>query len=429
LFLLIFKYNKFLGYEEETYNAMVTFLLSHEIVGQRAGFISVLSHLPFAFLDVYTNINNIQYLAVPFYVSLTGSVFYLLIENLYKSKKIAFYMSILLIFTTMFLPYSVIGMEHIFAFTALSAFTFLFLFSKNKNIYSLVISAVFAGMTIQTKAYGVLFLIPLLVYLFLILKERNNHFFSKGNLKNIILFLGPIFFFIILGLLYNYFQYGSIFSTKYDLGSELQPISLWVGLYGILFSIGKGFFIYNPLLIVSVFMFKKFFQLHRKEFIFIVIFFVIFVPFNAGYSYWSDEVWGPRKLLVLVPFVFLPLGLYFRNLNKEKIGVFILVALVGLYINFIGTIYDYGKQLTLYREMNLDSLEKMRYVPELSHISINSLLLKSYVNKKINGSSLQFEYEEKSWMRNLAGKENEVISGGLFPLDDYDKPDIYLFKK
>ena len=78
--------------------------------------------------------------------------------------------------------------------------------------------------------------------------------------------------------------------------------------------------------------------------------------------------------------------------------------------------------------MDLDSLEKMRYVPELSHISINSLLFKSYINKKINGNSLQFEYEEKSWMRNLAGRENEVLSGGSFSLEDYDKPDISLLK-
>jgi len=258
LLLLVFKYNKFLGYEGETYNAMTTFLLSGEIIGQRAGVVSVLSHFPFAFLDVHTNFNNVQYLSVPFYVALTGAMFFILVKSLYNSKKIALYMAFLLIFTTMFLPYSVIGMEHIFAFTTLSSFTFLFLYSKNQNKYSLILSAIFAGMTIQTKAYGVLFLLPLFVYFFLILRERKVHFISKGNLKNIIIFLGPILFFVILGLLYNYFQYGSIFSTKYDLSNELQPISLWVGLYGILFSVGKGFFVYNPLLIISALCFENF---------------------------------------------------------------------------------------------------------------------------------------------------------------------------
>ena len=428
LLLLIFKYNKFLGYEGETYQAMMTFLLSGEIIGQRAGFISVLSHLPFAFLDIHTNINNVQYLSLPFYVALTGSMFYLLVKNLYKSRKIAFCMSFFLIFTTMFLPYSVIGMEHIFAFTVLSSFTFLFLYSKNSNKYNLLLSAVFAGLTIQTKAYGVLLLLPLGIYFLLILKEEEGQLILKRNIKKVTLFLTPIVFFVLLGFLYNYFQYGSIFSTKYDLSHELQPISLWVGLYGILFSAGKGLFIFNPLLIISAFMFKEFFKKHKKEFIFIVIFSAIFIPFNAGYSYWSDEVWGSRKLLVLIPFLLLPISLYFKNLNKIKIIAFAVVAFIGFYINFVGTIYDYGKQLTLYREMDLDSLEKMRYVPELSHISINSLLFKSYINKKINGNSLQFEYEEKSWMRNLAERENEVLSGGSFSLEDYDKPDISLLK-
>ena len=445
--LLLFKHNIFYGYEGETYQAIEIFLSSGEIIQQRAGIISVLSHLPFAFLNIFAKINNAQYLALPFYTALTGSVFYVLTKNMFGDKRKAFYLSFILIFSTMLLPYSVFGMEHIFTFTALTAFTFLFLYSKNENKYSLLLGGIFAGMAIQAKAYGILFLIPLVIYLFLIKKSLNRsvlfrrrhsgmspseqdsaHFEMTKNKETLILFFTPILFFIILGLWYNFAQFGSIFSTNYNLSNELQPISLWIGITGILFSVGKGFFIYNPVTIISLFCFKDFLKKFKNEFIFIVIFALIFIPFNAGFSFWTDEVWGPRKLLILVPFALLPLGCYLERINKKKIILLASVFLIGFYFNFVGTIYSYGKQLTLFREVNLDSLQKMRYVPELNQIRINSLFLKSHLHKKYYGDSLQFSYEEKSWMRNLANKENIILSGGLVSLDDYDCPDAIFFK-
>jgi len=83
ILLLFFKHNKFYGYEGDTYNAMAIFSNSGEIVQQRAGLVSVLSHFPFATLDILEKINNVQYLALPFYTALTGSVFYLLTKNMF----------------------------------------------------------------------------------------------------------------------------------------------------------------------------------------------------------------------------------------------------------------------------------------------------------------------------------------------------------
>lgn len=426
--LLLFKHNKFYGYEGETYNAIDIFLNSGEIIQQRAGLISVLSHLPFAALNIFAKIENAQYLALPFYIALTGSVFYLLTKNMFGDKRKAFYLSLILIFSTMLLPYSVFGMEHIFTFTALSAFTSLFLYSKNENKYLLLLGGIFTGMAMQTKAYGILFLMPLLIYLFLIFSKNNKQVFSKKYFLKASLFLAPILFFVILGLWYNFAQFGSVFSTNYNLNNELQPISLWIGIYGILFSAGKGFFIYNPVAIIALFCFKDFLKRFKNEFIFIAIFSLIFIPFNAGFSFWTDEVWGPRKLLVLIPFALLPLGCYLDRINKKKIFLLASIVLIGFYFNFVGTIYSYGKQLTLFREINLDSLQKIRYVPELNQIRINSLFLKSYLHKNYYGDSSQFSYEEKSWMRNLINRENVILSGGSISLGDYDCPDALFFK-
>lgn len=426
--LLLFKHNKFYGYEGETYNAINIFLNSGEIIQQRAGLISVLSHLPFAALNIFAKIENAQYLALPFYIALTGSVFYLLTKNMFGDKRKAFYLSLILIFSTMLLPYSVFGMEHIFTFTVLSAFTSLFLYSKNENKYLLLLGGIFTGMAMQTKAYGILFLMPSLIYLFLIFSKNNKQVFSKKYFLKASLFLAPILFFVILGLWYNFAQFGSVFSTNYNLNNELQPISLWIGIYGILFSAGKGFFIYNPVAIIALFCFKDFLKRFKNEFIFIAIFSLIFIPFNAGFSFWTDEVWGPRKLLVLIPFALLPLGCYLDRINKKKIFLLASIVLIGFYFNFVGTIYSYGKQLTLFREINLDSLQKIRYVPELNQIRINSLFLKSYLHKNYYGDSSQFSYEEKSWMRNLINRENVILSGGSISLGDYDCPDALFFK-
>ncbi len=427
--LLFFGHGKFYGYEGETYNAMYAYMQSGEIISQRAGIAAVLSHLPFVLLASISKIKEAPFLSLPFYTALSGSIFYVLIKNMYGGKRKALFLSFVLIFSTMMLPYSVFGMEHIFTFTALAAFTFIFLYSRNERSDFLVAGGVFAGLAAQTKAYGILFIIPLAIYLFLIIYKGKKWIDIKDYARKMTLFIAPVIFFILLGLWYNRMQFGSIFSTNYSLETELQPINLWIGIYGLLFSIGKGFFVYNPAAIVSIFCFYDFYKKFKREFIFILIFALIYIPFTAGFSFWTDEVWGPRKLLVLVPFVLLPIGCYLEKADKRKIALLASVVLLGFYINFLGTIYDYGKQLNLARRVNLDSLEKLRYVPEINHITVNSLFFRSYINRNIYGNSLEFYYEEKSWMRNLAGEENVTLSGGRVSLEGYERPDLLFLKK
>jgi hypothetical protein len=113
--------------------------------------------------------------------------------------------------------------------------------------------------------------------------------------------------------LYNYYRFGSIYETGFQLISAKTGIDLFygtpilTGLYGFLLSPGKGIFYYSPVAILFFPAIVPFYKKHPALALSFIMIILSNILFFSKYYYWhGDWAWGPRYLLVVLPFMIIP---------------------------------------------------------------------------------------------------------------------------
>ncbi|MBI3740353.1 MAG: hypothetical protein HY257_01185, partial [Chloroflexi bacterium] len=117
-----------------------------------------------------------------------------------------------------------------------------------------------------------------------------------------------LFIFALTILWYNAARYGNPFNSGYR-ADETFDNPILLGIYGLLFSPGKGLFVYIPFLAALPVAFALFFRRARAE-AFLIIALVTFyvLLFSAWYYWWGGTNWGPRFLIPILPFLILMLA-------------------------------------------------------------------------------------------------------------------------
>ena len=112
---------------------------------------------------------------------------------------------------------------------------------------------------------------------------------------------------------YNYVRFGSFLGTGYGVGegaSRAFGESLFFGLHGLFFSLGKSIFLYNPPLIVAMLALPLVLRDDRfgRDWLWAAVLTALPPVFvYARLVFWSgDWAWGPRYLTYLVPVLLLP---------------------------------------------------------------------------------------------------------------------------
>ncbi len=168
---------------------------------------------------------------------------------------------------------------------------------------------------------------------------------SNTDYKSKILYIAPILL-TIFGLLYfNLTRFGSLSETGYT--KEILFQHTWIGAFGLLFSPGRGLFIYAPFMGLFFFGIRSAWQrLPHAYFILIVtlcLFYWIF--YGSWYAWGGTWGWGPRFLLPILPLLMLFVAETLQSKIKNlasKIGVTLLV-LLSLMINFLGIVVDFNE--------------------------------------------------------------------------------------
>lgn len=110
---------------------------------------------------------------------------------------------------------------------------------------------------------------------------------------------------------YNFHRFGSILETGYGHEAAQFSTPLLTGLYGLLFSPGRGIVWYSPLFILGVLGFPLFWKRMRPEAIFVSGVFLTFLVFYAYWYMWEGGwCWGPRFLVPTIPLLLLPAALW-----------------------------------------------------------------------------------------------------------------------
>ncbi len=155
-------------------------------------------------------------------------------------------------------------------------------------------------------------------------------------------------------LLYNWSIFGSPFTSGYgslDPTSELNT-PFQHGAYGLLLSPGKGLLVFAPTVLLGFVGMLVGGRQQGRESVLALLLLLVHVAFYARLDYWhGDGSWGPRYLVFVVPFLYLPAaGLLARlaaprwRLARAAVAS---VAVVGLVVQLIPMLFNMGTYLQL----------------------------------------------------------------------------------
>jgi hypothetical protein len=146
--------------------------------------------------------------------------------------------------------------------------------------------------------------------------------------------------------LYNLSLFGNPLRTGYggQSAADLFVVPFATGLYGLTVSSGKGLLWYSPPILLALVGWWPFWRRWRAEALVCLALVVAHFAFYGRIFAWhGDGSWGPRYLMVMLPFAILPLvglleGLRARPVRLTLVGAVVaagvVVQLLGVLVNF-----------------------------------------------------------------------------------------------
>jgi len=247
------------------------------------------------------------------------------------------------------------------------------------------------GLTLRFETAIAILLIEL--YLFYISVTDCKSVTSTKNLKSTILYIVPIIL-TIFGLLYfNLTRFGSLSETGYT--KEILFQRPWIGCFGLLFSPGRGLFIYAPIMVLLFWGIRPTWQrLPRAYFGLIAMLCLSYWIFYGSWYAWGGTWgWGPRFLLPILPLLMLFVAETLQSKTNQltsKIGVCFLIIL-SLIVNFLGITVDFNEHF-LRLGSNDNFLFNLGAFPPVAHWQIlqEGLVDLSWLRATPNGLTIEW---------------------------------------
>jgi hypothetical protein len=231
------------------------------------------------------------------------------------SRKISILLSLLYGFATMIWPYSKSLMSEATLNVAILAGVYgASSYVVKPSRARLVAAGTCLGFALITKIMSILIAVVVVFYLLAACRRRTT-------IRDLVLFFAPPFLaFVAIQFWHNFIRYGDIWQFGYGAGWGALGFCtpLYVGLWGLFVSPGKSFFLYTPLAILSLLSFRSFLRKNKAEALLFLSIVIIYTLPHARWCLWAgDWAWGPRFLLVIVPYVMLLCGSYFEEWGRK----------------------------------------------------------------------------------------------------------------
>jgi hypothetical protein len=128
---------------------------------------------------------------------------------------------------------------------------------------------------------------------------------------------------------YNVARFGSPFDTGYRTAAWNVPP--WVGLAGLLWSLGKGLLWYCPPVVLGLAGFVPLVRRRPRATILLGSVAGLYLLVHSAYNHWHGSgAWGPRLILPIVPLLLLPAAEWFQRSPRQALGRLALALLVVL---------------------------------------------------------------------------------------------------
>jgi hypothetical protein len=240
-----------------------------------------------------------------FYQAIGAGLFYMMLRTVFAQPvRRAFGATLAMALTTFFWTYSRMLFDGVLAgMLVTGAFWLLFLHGRNGSLTALALSGGCLGCGIITRITLVLALAVAGIYLWLISRPDYRALLRRGAVYG--LAVAP---FLAWLLAYNRLRTGSPFALP-AAGYENNALtgSLLTGLAGLLFSPGKGIFLYVPVFALSLLALPAAFRRFPREMIatglLVGCWFALHAKLYSWYGAWG---WGPRHFVTITPLLALP---------------------------------------------------------------------------------------------------------------------------
>lgn len=269
-------------------------------------------------------------------------------------------------------------------FLILVSFYFL---KKDRNFLEILFSGFLLGFSVFIEYSAIIIAFFFIIFSFKYSKKRFKWFLLG-------IFLGVLPFF-----LYNYTVFNNPFdySLKYldekiwpvEVGKiksififqHQNPLEIFVRL---LFFPYRGLFFYYPIFLLSLAGFYYFYKKFKFESLLFALIFIGFLIANVSFlCWWGGTVFGPRHLILSIPFLIFPLTSLLEGKWKSKFfrWIFITLFVVSIFYNFLGLQATEGPQMIF--NYQIGKYETLKYYHNPLDEYYLPLLLKNGLRSKI----------------------------------------------
>lgn len=220
--------------------------------------------------------------------------------------------------------------------------------SFRRKLY-MVFAGIAFGYALLTRTDSILFLPGLALFialenLRLVRKKGINPIFAQFKRESLwqwVLFGIPVAIFVGIILWLNYYRYGEVFATGYEDQPEGIRFTTPVlaGLYGFLFSVGKGMFFFSPPLILVFFAIKRFWNEWRNLALALFVMVSVFLLVQSTWQNWAGGwCWGPRHIFQIHALLTLPIVMLLLSPRSSALRIIYSVLLViGIVVQLYGS--------------------------------------------------------------------------------------------
>ncbi len=262
-------------------------------------------------------------------------------------------------------------------FTLFAAFYFLQRFRAESSTRDAIIAGCALGLAVATRVTNAA-LIP--VFAWYGFREAMH---DARVRRGLIGFIATLTLIALSIAWYDAVRYGNPFATGYR-ADETFNTPLLLGAYGLLFSSGKGLFIYIPFLAALGLSLPLFFKRAQRETMLILLTFAFYLlTFSTWYYWWGGTNWGPRFLVPTLSFLVLMIApaikLALARAHKGFTILFAGLSVASILIQLIGVAIPAlayrARMVRLSATPDMDAI----FVPSLSPIIGSLNLLKRSV--------------------------------------------------
>lgn len=288
------------------------------------------------------------------YAAVTVTAFFAILQIAFKqSPRSSFLATVALVFTSYFWTYSRNLFDGVLCGMLLTlSFLFLMLYKQQGLNRWLILVFICLGFGFITRLSMV---VPIFATAFYVIL---HHRFSIPKILKAAGISSLVFLpFALWQGWYNYLRTGIFYKSPvqmevYAHNNGLDG-NLWVGLTGLLLSPGKSLLVYVPLIVISILLFRRFYQNYRNEALYVMVLFIAWLLLHGKLQSWYGAWgWGPRHMVTPVVIFLLPYATSLDVIVRKSHLKFLtlLLATWGLLLSLSSMISNWHFRMAYARE-------------------------------------------------------------------------------